>query len=139
MRSPLSSATSENLTTYAAGRTEAAYTLYGFGNDVDWRLACLLEPLPRSEYCAYCVWIWSNMVMHPCCGVICNGFYAQRATSSYGCVLDAQGFRQYDVAVMVYSSQDLAVRQIRCSDTEKGCEVLGLSFQVLEHCHTQCA
>ncbi|KAK8777582.1 hypothetical protein V5799_029073 [Amblyomma americanum] len=91
----------------AAEKIGTTYTLYGFGNDLDWRQTCFLEPLPPSRYCAYCGRVCATMMMLPCSHIVCAGCYGQ-CTRSYACALDEQRFQQHDVAVMIYSSQDLA-------------------------------
>lgn len=123
----------------AAEQTDATYTLYGFGNDLDWRRTCFLEPLPPSRSCTYCGRVCATMMMLPCCHIICAGCYTQCTKRSHACAFDAQHFQQHDVAVMVYTSQDLASKHIRCWNAGRGCKISGLSFQILEHYHKHCA
>lgn len=122
----------------AAESTNATYTLYGFDNDLDWRRTCFLEPLPASRYCSYCGRVCGTMMMLPCCHIVCVGCYGQCITRNYACVLDAKRFRQHDVAAMVYTSEDLASKHIRCWNADRGCDTSGPLFQILKHYRRDC-
>lgn len=122
----------------ASGKKDTIYTLYGFDNELDWRRTCFLEPLPPSRYCTYCSRVCATMMMLPCCHIICAGCYSQCTTRSYTCALDAQTFRQQDVAVMPFTIPDLAARHIKCWNAKVGCTVSGPSFLILEHFHKDC-
>ncbi|KAK8756399.1 hypothetical protein V5799_000898 [Amblyomma americanum] len=112
-------------------RMDAGCVLYGVDSGFDYLLACFLEPLSRSEYCGCCGRLCSH-TMVPCCHIVCSGCYARHSARSYTCALDAVGFRQQDVAVMVDSGRDLAARHVRRWNREEACKISGLSFQFLE-------
>ncbi|KAH7946677.1 hypothetical protein HPB52_003201 [Rhipicephalus sanguineus] len=117
---------------------ETAYTLFDFGNDIDWRRTLFLEPLPPHRFCTYCGRVCARMMLLPCCHILCASCYAQCQRANSACVLDGQVFRNFDVAVTTFTNDALALRRIRCWNAESGCEIEGLVFTVLEHYRKEC-
>lgn len=118
--------------------SETAYTLFGFGNDIDWRRTLFLQPLPPHRFCTYCGRVCARMMLLPSSHILCASCYTQCQRANSACALDGQVFRNFDVAVTRFTKDVLALRHIRCWNAESGCEMEGRVFAVLEHYRKEC-
>ncbi|KAK8768268.1 hypothetical protein V5799_015268 [Amblyomma americanum] len=97
----------------AEERQENIYTLVGFGSDVNrWRRKWFSKSLPRIQCRDQCVLVQA-MRLIPYYATVCASCYVNSMRKNYACVLDAEAFRENDVAVVACTSEGLPSRHFR--------------------------
>ncbi|XP_077531359.1 uncharacterized protein LOC144143484 [Haemaphysalis longicornis] len=110
------------------------YTVFGFGEALDWKPTAFVGPIPPSMLCISCGRVAMCRWRLPCQHVVCPLCYDGK---SY-CPVDEGTFPGGGAEMTTIRREHCMHRKIYCWNAKQGCEAVGDVFFMIRHYNNEC-
>ncbi|XP_077493995.1 TNF receptor-associated factor 6-like [Amblyomma americanum] len=116
-----------------------SYTLFGFGDELDWRPLRFVKPIPGNKLCRACGLVCRKTALLPCLHLLCDTCYGQCAENGQRvCPLDDQRFQEEEVDWKETPVDEILSRKVKCWNQDSGCSEVMAASEIWQHFQRHC-